>query len=75
MASRVVPAHVSDAAAALACWDEVATTHPLPAEVQVVLGDHSFARRFANHLARYYGIWSEKPLHIVRKKNGFCIHS
>jgi hypothetical protein len=29
LASRVVPAHVSDAAAAIAFWDEVVATHPL----------------------------------------------
>lgn len=74
LASRVVPAHVSDAAAAIAFWDEVAATHPLLAEVALVLGDNSFAGRFANHLARHYGIRFEKPVHIVLKKNNFCIH-
>ena len=74
VASRVVPAHVSDAAAAIAFWDEVASSHPLLAEVEVVLGDNSFAGRFADHLAWRYGIRFEKPMHIVLKKNGFYIH-
>lgn len=74
LASRVVPAHLSDAAAAIAFWDEVAATHPLLAQVQVVMGDSSFAGQFAGHLARYYGLRFEKPAHIVLKKKNFCIH-
>ena len=74
LASRVVPAGVSDAAAAIAFWDEVAATHPLLAQVQVVMGDASFAGRFAEHLAQHYGLRFEKPSHIVLKKNNFCIH-
>ena len=74
LASRVVPAHVSDAAAAIAFWDEVAATHPLLGQVQVVMGDSSFAGLFAEHLARYYGVRFEKPVHIVLKKKNFCIH-
>ncbi len=74
LASRVVPAHVSDAAAAIAFWDEVATVHPLLGQVQVVMGDSSFAGLFAEHLARRYGVRFEKPVHIVLKKKNFCIH-
>ena len=51
-ARRVVAAHVSDAAAALAFWDEVAATHPLLGQGRVVMGDSSFAGLFAAHLAR-----------------------
>ena len=74
LASRVVPAHLSDAAAAIAFWDEIAACHPLLGQVQVVLGDNSFAGLFAEHLARYYGVRFEKPMHIVLRKNNFCIH-
>ncbi|MGI4884037.1 MAG: transposase [Janthinobacterium lividum] len=62
LASRVVPAHVSDAAA-----------HPLLALVQVVMGDNSFAGLFTEHLAHYYCVRFEKPVHIVLKKKNFCI--
>lgn len=74
LASRVVPAHVSDAAAAIAFWDEVAATHPLLAQVQLVLGDSSFAGLLADHLRQRYGLRFEKPTHIVLKKKNFCIH-
>ena len=74
LASRVVPAQVSDAAAAMAFWDEVASTHPLLAQVQVVMGHSSFAGLFAEHIARYHGLRFEKPAHIVLKKKNFCIH-
>jgi transposase len=74
LASRVVPADVSDAAAAIAFWDEVAATHPLLGRVQVVLGDSSFAGRFAEHLAQHYSLRFEKPAHILLEKKNFCIH-
>lgn len=74
LASRVVPAHVSDAAAAIAFWDEVAATHPLLGRVRVVMGDSSFAGLFAAHIARHYGVRFEKPAHILLKKKNFCIH-
>ncbi len=74
LASRVVAASVSDAAAAIAFWDEVAAWHPLLGQVQLVLGDNSFAGLFADHLRRYYGLRFEKPSHIVLKKNNFYIH-
>lgn len=74
VASRVVPAHGSDAAAAIAFWGEVAATHPLLAKVQLVPGDNSFARRFADHLTRYYRVRFEKPVPIVLKKKNFCAH-
>ena len=74
LASRAVPAHIADAAAAIAFWDEVAAAHPLLAEVRLVLGDNSFAGRFADHLTRRYGLRFEKPVHTVLKKNNFCIH-
>ena len=73
-ASRVLPAGVSDAAAAIAFWDGVAATHPLLAQGQVVMGDNSFAGLFADHLARRYDLRFEKPSHIVLKKKNFCIH-
>ena len=74
LASRVVPASVSDAAAAIAFWDEVAAVHPLLGRVQVVMGDRSFAGLFAIHLAQRYGLRFEKPAHIALKKKNFCIH-
>ena len=74
LASRVVPAQVSDAAAAIAFWNEVAATHPLLGRVQVVMGDSSFAGLFAEHLRTHYGVRFEKPAHIVLKKKNFCIH-
>lgn len=74
LASRVLPANVSDAAAAIAFWDEVAATHPLLAGVQVVMGDSSFAGLFAEHVRAHYGLRFEKPAHIVLKKKNFCIH-
>lgn len=74
LASRVVPAHVSDAAAAIAFWDKVAGAHPLLAQVQVVMGDSSFAGLFAEHLRLRYGLQLEKPTHIVLKKKNFCLH-
>lgn len=74
LASRVVPAHVSDAAAAIAFWDELAATHPLLGQVHVVMGDSSFAGLFAEHITRYYGVRFEKPAHILLKKKNFCIH-
>jgi len=72
LASRVLPAGVSDAAAAIAFWDKVAAHHPLLG--QVVMGDSSFAGLFAEHIARHYGLRFEKPAHIVLKKKNFCIH-
>jgi transposase len=74
LASLVLPAHVSDAAAAIAFWDEVAALHPLLEQVQVVMGDNSFAGLFADHLAQRYGLRFEKPAHIVVEKKNFCIH-
>lgn len=74
LASQVVPAHVSDAAVAIAYWDEVAATHPLLGQVQVVMGDSSFAGLFADHIARHYGLRFEKPAPSVLKKKSFCIH-
>jgi transposase len=74
LASRVVAAHVSDAAAAIAFWDEVAVQHPLLGQVQVVMGDSSFAGLFADHLRQQYGLRFEKPAHIVLEKKNFCIH-
>lgn len=74
LASRVVPANISAAAAAIAFWDEVAATHPLLGRVQVVMGDSSFAGLFAEHLARHYGVRFEKPAQIVLTKKNFCIH-
>lgn len=74
LASRVVPAHVSDAAVAIAFWDEVAATHPLLGQVRVVMGDSSFAGLFAEHITQCYGVRFEKPAHILLKKKNFCIH-
>ncbi|RZK37539.1 MAG: hypothetical protein EOO57_05400 [Hymenobacter sp.] len=52
LANRVLPAHMSDAAAAIAFRGEVAARQPLLAQVQVVLGNSSFAGQFAEHLGR-----------------------
>ncbi len=76
LASRMLPANVSDAAAAIAFWDEVAATHPVLRGVQVVMGDSSFAGLFAKHLRAHYGLRFEKPVHIVsKKKNSAFIKS
>ncbi|RZK40512.1 MAG: hypothetical protein EOO57_02425 [Hymenobacter sp.] len=50
LASKVVPAGDSDAATAIAFWDAVAAQLPLLGQVQVVMGDSSFAGLFADHL-------------------------
>ena len=52
----------------------MAATHPLLAQVRVVLGDSSFAGLFADHVRQHYGLRFEKPAHIVLKKKSFCIH-
>ena len=75
LASRVMPADAVDGAAAIAFWDEVATTHELLAHVQVVFVDSSFNGVFREHLARRYGIRVEKPVHVLVKKKNFCIHA
>jgi len=68
LASRVGPAHGSDAAAAIACWDEAAAIHPLLGQLQVVMGDSSFAGLFAEHLRAHDGWRFEKPAHSVLNK-------
>jgi len=73
LVSRVLPANVSDAAAAIAFWDEVAVQHPLLGRVHLVLGDNSFAGRVADHIAQRYGVRFEKPGHVVVKKKNFCL--
>ena len=73
-ASRVGPAHLSDAAAAIACWDEVAAPHPPLGRGHGGLGDRSFAGRFAGHLAPDDDDGRcEKPAHLVLKKKSFCL--
>lgn len=74
LASWIVPAGVSDAATAIAFWDAVVAHLPLLGQVQVVMGDNSFAGLFADHLHQHYGLRFEKPAHIVLKKKNFCIH-
>jgi transposase len=74
LASWVVPAGESDAATAIAFWDAVAAQLPLLGQVQVVMGDSSFAGLFADHLRQRYGLRFEKPTHIVLKKKNFCLH-
>ena len=74
LASCVVPAGESDAATAIAFWDAVAAQQPLLGQVQVVMGDSSFAGLFADHLRQRYDLRFEKPTHIVLKKKNFCIH-
>lgn len=74
LASWVVPAGESDAATAIACWDTVAAHLPLLGQVQVVMGDSSFAGLFADHLRQAYGLRFEKPMHVILKKKNFCIH-
>jgi hypothetical protein len=73
LSSRVLPATVSDAAAAIAFWDEVAVQHPLLGRVLLVLGDNSFAGRFADPIAQRYGVRFEKPGHVVVKKKNVCL--
>ena len=75
LASRVLPAHAVDGAAAIAFWDEVAPTHELLGQVQVVFVDSSFNGVFREHLARRYGIRVEKPAHVLVRKTNFCIHA
>lgn len=75
LASRVLPADAVDGAAAIAFWDEVAATHDLLSQVQVVFVDSSFNGVFREHLAQYYGIRVEKPVHVLVKKTNFCIHA
>jgi hypothetical protein len=74
LARWVVQACESDAATAIAFWDAVAAQPPLLGQVQVVIGDSSFAGLFAAHLRQRYGLCFEKPTHIVLKKKNFCIH-
>jgi len=75
LASRVLPANAVDGAAASAFWDEVATTHGLLGQGQVVFVDSSFNGFFREHLARHYGIRVEKPAHVLVTKTNFCIHA
>ncbi len=75
LASRVLPANAVDGAAAIAFWDEVAPTHELLGQVQVVFVDSSFNGVFREHLARRYGIRVEKPAHVLVRKTNFCIHA
>jgi hypothetical protein len=72
LASWVVPAGESDAATAIAFWDAVAAQHPLLGQVQVVMGDNSFAGLFADHLRQGYGLRLEKLTHIVLKRRTFA---
>ena len=75
LASRVLPADAVDGTAAIAFWDEVAATHELLADVQVVFVDSSFHWVFRQHLAQRYGIRVEKPAHVLVSKTNFCIHT
>lgn len=75
LASRVLPADAVDGAAAIAFWDEVASTHALLGQVQVVFVDSSFNGVFRQHLAQRYGIRVEKPAHVLVTKTNFCIHA
>ncbi len=75
LASRVLPANAADGPAAIAFWDEVAATHDLLGQVQVVFVDSSFNGIFRAHLAQRYGIRVEKPAHVLVAKTNFCIHA
>lgn len=75
LASRVLPANAVDGAAAIAFWDEVAPTHDLLSQVQVVFVDSSFHGVFREHLAQRYSIRVEKPAHVLVKKTNFSIHA
>ncbi len=75
LTSRVLPADAVDGAAAIAFWDEVAATHELLGNVQVVFVDSSSNGVFREHLARYYAIRVEKPAHVLVRKTNFCIHA
>jgi transposase len=75
LASKVLPANAVDGAAAIVFWDEVAPTHDLLGQVQVIFVDSSFNGVFRQHLAQRYGIRVEKPAHVLVKKTNFCIHA
>ena len=75
LASQVLPANAADGPAAIAFWDEVAATHDLLGQVQVVFVDSSFHGVFREHLAQRYGIRVEKPVHVLVEKTNFCIHA
>jgi len=75
LASRVVPAHAADCPAAIAFWDEVAATHDLLGQGQVVFVDSSFNGVFRAHLAGRHGIRVEKPAHVLVEKTNFCMHT
>ena len=75
LASRVLPAHAADGPAAIAFWDEVAASHELLGQVQVVFVDSSFHGVFRAHLAQCYGIRVEKPTHVLVTKTNFRIHA
>ncbi|MEJ7663591.1 MAG: transposase [Hymenobacter sp.] len=74
LASRVLPADAVDGPAAIAFWDEVAATHDLLGQVQVVFVDSSFNGVFREHLAQRYGIRVEKPAARAGRENEF-LHS
>jgi len=74
-ASRVVPAHVQDGAAAICFWDEVAATPDVLGPVQVVFVDSTFHGAFRHHLAQRYAIRVEKPAQVVVEKSTFCIQA
>lgn len=74
LASRVLPANAVDGAA-IAFWDEVATTHELLGQVAVVFVDSSFNGVFREHLAQRYGVRVEKPAHVLVTKTNFRIHA
>ena len=75
LASRVLPAAAVDGAAAIAFWDEVATTNELLGAVQVVFVDSSFPGVFRQHLAQRCGIRVRKPAYALVRKPNFCIHA
>ena len=75
LASRVLPVNVADGPAAIAFWDEVAATHDLLGQGQVVFVDSTFNGVFREHLAQRYGIRVEKPAHVPVEKINFCIHT
>lgn len=75
LASTVVSADYHDGTAAVRFWDEVVAHHELLQNVEVVYVDGTFTGVFRQHLAEQYQIGVEKPTHVIRQKNNFCLHA
>ena len=71
LASRVLPANAAAGPTARAFWDEVAAARDLRGQGQVVIVDNSGSGVFRKYLAPRYGIWVEKPAHVLVNKTEF----